>query len=98
MCARLLSTALLLHFWRKSPEAFKLDSPRSLWRIRAANWILLRVHQELGITAKESAGLNRGRLEEMGEGHGGAQQVPPCREKAVGKTRKSNPNKWHKTS
>lgn len=54
-----------------------------------ANLILLKVHQELSITGKESTGLNRERSEEIGEGCGVAQQVSLCREKAAGKARKS---------
>lgn len=62
--------------------------PGPLWRIRTANWILFRVHRELSVVARESAGLNRERSGEIREGCGGARQLSLCRERAVGKARK----------
>lgn len=46
-------------------------------------------HGELGVAAGESAGVNGERSEETRGGRGGARQLSSCRERAVGKAKKS---------
>jgi len=49
--------------------------PGPLRRIRTSNGILFGVHHELGIAARESAGWDRERSQEIREGCGGAQHT-----------------------